>query len=42
MVGRAPRPGEESIVATVESLVRLGLLKNGREKTIKSPPRSIE
>jgi nucleoside-diphosphate-sugar epimerase len=29
MVGWTPRSNEEAIVATAESLVRLGLLKNG-------------
>jgi nucleoside-diphosphate-sugar epimerase len=32
MLGWAPRSNEESIVATAESLVRLGLLKNSPER----------
>lgn len=32
MVGWAPRSNEEAIVATAESLVRLGLLKDGAKK----------
>ena len=31
VLGWAPRSNEESIVATAESLVRLGLLKDGRK-----------
>ena len=34
VLGWAPRSNEESIVATAESLVRLGLLKNGRKNAI--------
>jgi dihydroflavonol-4-reductase len=33
MLGWAPRSNEEAIVATAESLVRLGLLKDGSNKT---------
>jgi len=33
LLGWKPRSGEESIVATAESLIRLGLLKNGRGKS---------
>jgi len=33
MLGWAPRSNEESIIATAESLVRLGLLKDGAEQT---------
>ena len=33
MLGRATRSNEESIVATAESLMRLGLLKNSPTKT---------
>ena len=33
MLGWAPRSSEESIVATAESLVRLGLLKDGQKKS---------
>jgi hypothetical protein len=32
MLGFAPRAPEEAIVATAESLVRLGLLKDGAKK----------
>ena len=32
MLGWAPRSNEESIVATAESLVRLGLLKDSAKK----------
>ncbi len=32
LLGWAPRPNEEAIVATAESLVRLGLLKDGRPR----------
>jgi dihydroflavonol-4-reductase len=32
MLGWAPRSSEESIVATAESLVRLGLLKDSPKK----------
>jgi dihydroflavonol-4-reductase len=31
LLGWAPRSNEESIVATAESLVRLGLLRNSRK-----------
>jgi nucleoside-diphosphate-sugar epimerase len=34
VLGWAPRSNEESIVATAESLVRLGLLKDGRKNVI--------
>jgi len=32
MLGWAPRSNEEAVVATAESLVRLGLLKDGQKK----------
>ena len=35
MLGWTPRSNEESVVASGESLVRLGLLKNGRKQTRK-------
>ena len=34
VLGWAPRSNEESIVATADSLVRLGLLKDGRKNVI--------
>jgi nucleoside-diphosphate-sugar epimerase len=32
LLGWAPRPSEESVIATAESMVRLGLLKDGPNK----------
>ncbi len=38
LLGWAPRPNEEAIVATAESLVRLGLLRDGKKRAGRPTP----